>query len=620
MVGGITTGNGFGGAVDYDLDKNRRRDKNARVLYAEGIDVDFNDDGSISADKQRVVRSFRRQSNLRPRVTNPVKHVFLSYEEKDLIRMLNNAYRGKRYFTSIEDAESVLSANAIRHITDKAMVEDAMRYLRRMNWQKTQFMIVRHSEKNNPHIHIVLNMVDSEGKRLKDLADIKRTIKACAEITEARRYTWGHHKSVSHTDYNRLKDEARAYVCHHIMELSHSCKDAAELTKRAEGKGITVKYRMNGTEVEGVNFIFSVKDKKDTIHKYVFTGRQVDKSLSAKSLFPFHDSKINPAYPPEPPKWVQESQRREIYHGAVANAIKNGSPWTYLFNLAALGLDPECGSEADRAEAIAPYLRESENNRIVDLTVVQSILKQATNPNLSMSFNCLIQYLNDKGINSFAALGVKSIPNEYDQEQGYSCQLLAKEIETAYIQTHSEVRTQANKMEPKAETDTATAETAPSRSLAAFAERFSAYSTRNMSSIKEGGEKGNSNLKYASARKDEILSIFRSCTTPETLRRELASHGLTFFEVTTGRGVTDITITASGDKAFSINASEFGPDYSRLLMDAYRVVNMRKSTDKTASNNNKANETQIVKNTSSQIEISDNNQKNNGRKGNLLQK
>lgn len=114
--------------------------------------------------------------------------------------------------------------------------------------------------------------------------------------------------------------------------------------------------------------------------------------------------------------------------------------------------------------------------------------------------------------------------------------------------------------------------TTPKRSLADFAKRYEEYKAGKTVDEQEAPRsQGLSSAAYAYARKDEILSIFRSSSTPEELRRELASHGMTIREVTTDIGL-DIIITAGGDKSFAINASKFGADYTRQLLDAYKKV------------------------------------------------
>ena len=56
-------------------------------------------------------------------------------------------------------------------LTEPPEDEDTKRLLKQMGYDQTQFLIVRHSEKDNPHVHVILNMVDNKGNRLKDFQE-----------------------------------------------------------------------------------------------------------------------------------------------------------------------------------------------------------------------------------------------------------------------------------------------------------------------------------------------------------------------------------------------------------------------------------------------------------------
>ena len=210
MMFGSTSGRGFSGAIDYDLDIDGRHDKDARILYAEGVDVFYDAEGQLVANDRQLARSFRAQAMMNPEVKKCVKHLWISFRPEDLLVMVNNAYKGQQYFTSLDDAIGNLGEQRVNEITDEAMVEDAKHLLKEMHYDKTQFLIVRHSEKSNPHVHVTLNMVDDEGNRLKDFQEKKRGIAFCRQITLERNYTWGDHKSVSEAISHNPKTNARA--------------------------------------------------------------------------------------------------------------------------------------------------------------------------------------------------------------------------------------------------------------------------------------------------------------------------------------------------------------------------------------------------------------------------
>lgn len=106
----------------------------------------------------------------------------------------------------------------------------------------------------------------------------------------------------------------------------------------------------------------------------------------------------------------------------------------------------------------------------------------------------------------------------------------------------------------------------------------------------------------AYSRKNEILSAFREAKSPETLQQAMANHGLSFTEEVNRHGVTDITITASGDKPFTVKVSKFGADYARQVMDAYEKATKRRPAYKVERSIERARTVGIAKKTSSLIE------------------
>lgn len=370
-------GCGFGGTVNYALDIDGRNDKDARILYADGVDVYYDDEGQLAADPKRLSRSFRAQAMMNPGVRKCVKHLWMSYRPEDQLVMVNNASKRQYHFNTLEDAIAILGHQRVEDIIDKAMVEDAKRLLKKMKYDLTQFLIVRHSEKDNPHVHIILNMVDNEGVRLNDFQEKKRIIKICQQITTDRNYTWGKHKSTSEVVANNPKEKARAEICKQIFDISRKYHSADELWNEAARRGIEVKFSTNYQtgHITGISF------SKDG---YIFPAGRVDASLSAQKLFPsqgtspvslselpiraqnivkaggivkgFNDQILHGAVAPELPQSVRESKTRDEYHKAIERAEKTGNRSAYILNIAALALDSKCGPSENRAEDVSPYI------------------------------------------------------------------------------------------------------------------------------------------------------------------------------------------------------------------------------------------------------------------------
>lgn len=139
MVAKIVQGRGFKGATNYVLDKNK-----AELLAADGLRL---------STKDSIIRSFITQSSLNP-ISKPVAHISLDF--------------------SVQDKEM---------LTNRKMVEIAREYMEKMGYGNTQYLIAQHNDTDHPHLHLILNRVDSEGKRISDKNERLRSTQACKELT-----------------------------------------------------------------------------------------------------------------------------------------------------------------------------------------------------------------------------------------------------------------------------------------------------------------------------------------------------------------------------------------------------------------------------------------------------
>ena len=276
---GMTSGRGFGGTVRYDLDMDGRNDKETEILHAEGVDVILGLDGRLHGDPDRIAQSFRIQADMNPRVQQCVKHMYISYLPHDIVAMVNNTVFEKDAVYSVQDAIDKFGQERVNSIVNEAMVNDWQTVLSRLGYENSQYLIVRHSEKNNPHSHCILNMVDNDGNRLKDHKDIKRGIEICRDLTISKGYCWGNHKSVSTCKSERPRERERQSMCRDIYRITKGGTDAWTLKYDAAKVGITVRYRtdLNTGQIKGLSF------ERNGIR---FQGGKLDRSLSASKILP----------------------------------------------------------------------------------------------------------------------------------------------------------------------------------------------------------------------------------------------------------------------------------------------------------------------------------------------
>ena len=145
MIAKISKGGSFGGAVDYVLDTG----KDAELLAGLGVRM---------KDRDSIVRSFRMQAALNPHLSKPVGHIVLAFSAQDAARLDN-----------------------------RRMVGIAAEYLSGMGIRNTQFIIARHRDREHPHLHILFNRVDNDGRTV---SDRYRSLPFGATLQGADRPAW----------------------------------------------------------------------------------------------------------------------------------------------------------------------------------------------------------------------------------------------------------------------------------------------------------------------------------------------------------------------------------------------------------------------------------------------
>ena len=124
MVAKIVKGKSFKGVVNYILDKA----KQTELLAAEGV---------RHKSRESIIRSFIAQTGLNPKVSKTVGHISLSF--------------------SAQDREKLTNAKVIQIAKD---------YMEKMGIANTQYIIGRHHDREHPHIHIVFNRIDNNGRTI----------------------------------------------------------------------------------------------------------------------------------------------------------------------------------------------------------------------------------------------------------------------------------------------------------------------------------------------------------------------------------------------------------------------------------------------------------------------
>jgi len=248
------TGKTFGETCKYVCEEQTK----AQVLYVEGV---------RGYDYRLMAADFELQHQFTPEKEKPVFHGVLSFPP------------GERP-------------------GDEIMVDIGRRYLQEIGMTDTQFAIVKHTDKEHLHLHIVANRVNNEGRIIGKGLIIERGIKAAQKLTREYALTPERSKNLELTHLEALHepDQHRYRIYQVIRESLPYCWDLEDLEKRLLEKAISTRYRLDPATGERQGISFRIGD-------YCFRGSQVDPAYSLKNL----ERTLSPELKPE--------QRQELEPG-----------------------------------------------------------------------------------------------------------------------------------------------------------------------------------------------------------------------------------------------------------------------------------------------------------------
>lgn len=251
MIAKNIKGKSFKGCVSYVMNET------AELLDAEGVWADNIKD---------MIRSFAMQRSGRKEIKQPVGHIPMSFAPEDKERMTNDF-----------------------------MVQLAKEYMQEMGIKNTQYIIVRHHNTENEHLHIVYNRINNDLKLISVNNDYKRNIKTCKKLKDKYNLTYGKGKDQVKREKLSDPDKVKYYIYDAIKVVLPSCKVPADLRFSLKRYGIEIEYKYKRTtnEIEGVSFRY------DNI---AFKGSQIDRKFSFGNLKKVFEENV---------KLLQEQAKRE---------------------------------------------------------------------------------------------------------------------------------------------------------------------------------------------------------------------------------------------------------------------------------------------------------------------
>ena len=235
MIAKIVKGSNFKGVVNYILDK----EKDAKILVCDGL---------FAENKETIAGSFEAQARMNPRVTKPVGHIALTFSKEDEHRL-----------------------------TDRAMAGIALEYLKKMGITDTQILIVRHFDKEHPHVHIAFNRIANNGRTISDRNERIRSTRICKELT--RKYGLYFADGKEQVKRHRLKEPDKTkYELYSILKMEVSrCGNWNILVANLEKQGVEARFKYKGKSDEIQGIIFSKNG-------YSLSGSKIDRRFSYSKI------------------------------------------------------------------------------------------------------------------------------------------------------------------------------------------------------------------------------------------------------------------------------------------------------------------------------------------------
>lgn len=201
----------------------------------------------IATDPLSAASCFNVQAMLRPEIKSPVGHICISFHPDDTSRL-----------------------------TNELMVEICKSYMAGMGIKDTQYLLVRHYDTDHPHMHLVYNRIDDNGKLISDKMSYIKNERVCKQLKTEYGLTFSPGKQNVKLDRLRSEDRKRYEMFHDVKNALDGASSFIDFQQRLSSVGITATLKTTTSgNVQGITF------NRDG---YSIKGSKLDRSLSAAKI------------------------------------------------------------------------------------------------------------------------------------------------------------------------------------------------------------------------------------------------------------------------------------------------------------------------------------------------
>jgi len=251
MISKISIGSGIGGCLDYLMNEK----KGPVVLVAQGM----------SDTKKKAKADFRAWASINPKLTKNVLHIPLSFSPADKQKLISDP-----------------------HLKEKII----SRYVELMSKQgyglnKSQYIAIEHHDTKHPHIHLVFNRIDENGKTIKDGFIALNSKKVCKQITKEFDLTLAESKSKTinkDLQYGKEKLKTEIYQTLFDLKLRNKYVSLNDIEKKLSEKNIELQLIIDDNGIVYGSY-YTQKIGEKTIK---IKTSSIDKDLTLKKLVESH--------------------------------------------------------------------------------------------------------------------------------------------------------------------------------------------------------------------------------------------------------------------------------------------------------------------------------------------
>jgi hypothetical protein len=234
MIAKIAHCNSFKSCVRYVL-----KNSSAVLLGGHGVRLE---------NAQIIAKDFDIQLKMNQKVKNPAGHLIISWHKLDKGRL-----------------------------TPEKLIGHAKEFLALTQIHDTQYIIVSHQNRPHPHLHIIFNRVNNDGKVISDSFNYQKNLQACKILSDKYHYHYSVRKSAVNRDLLQGLDRLKYELFDAINLAKSSAVSWDHFRELLEKQDISfmLRFNPNANIVQGISF------KKG---KMKFKGSSIDKQMSYSAL------------------------------------------------------------------------------------------------------------------------------------------------------------------------------------------------------------------------------------------------------------------------------------------------------------------------------------------------